>query len=465
MRRRPSITGPGSGVHPLALLYASQSPQFRQGARLKAAEIVAATKNGTIPVAKSPLIAAKVLTEGAVLPKASPRISSNGSSKLAKSPRIVSKPLSPPLVPIPLAQEGGVSAGNGEEGSKKEDAMDIDGKDGSTEEGEFERLHPPSISSQGSSALGVILELPSPQPQSATTPASHASPRPESASAPDPIPPIPIPESSARPSPPHSTSSASLPSQTDTSSAPPPNASKFSRFVGRLSSGFGLFAGGANPASEPALPTPTASPVTDRTAAAPSNTEAHPESPRIAESPTPEEIPQTADNFDMEIDELDESIPESVEGMPNKASEERLPSPMESQQAPSPDPITSNATSKGKGKEKEKEVEVITLSSSTAPSLVAASLPVPSSSSSSSDSASEPDVPLASLRKSSNPKKNTESRPPPTRPVIKSKDKGKGKAIISVEGKNLVLKDHPLRHVSKTVLAASDPIFPFGRSY
>jgi len=342
--------------------------------------------------------------------------------------------------------------------------MDIDGKDGSTEEGEFERLHPPSISSQGSSALGVILELPSPQPQSATTPASHASPQPESASAPDSIPPIPIPDSSAHPSPTHSTSSASLPSQTDTSAAPPLNASKFSRFVGRLSSGFGLFAGGSNPASEPALPTPTASPVTDRTVA-PSNTEAHPESPRIAESPTPEEISRAADDLEMEIDELDESVPESIEDVPTKAIEERLPSPIEPEKTHSPATIDSNGISKGKGKEKEKEVEVISLSSSTAPSLVAASSPVPSSSSSSSDSSSEPDVPLASLRQSSNPKKNTQPKHPRTRPVIKSKDKGKGKAIISVEGKNLVLKDHPLRHVSKTVLAASDPIFPFGRSY
>ncbi|GAA6011825.1 hypothetical protein JCM11491_000763 [Sporobolomyces phaffii] len=104
MRRRSSVTTPGNGVHPLAHLYAIQSPQFRQGARLKAATIVAATKSGIIPAAKSPLIAAKVLTEGAVLPKGSPRIGSSGSA-LAKTPRTLPKPLSPPLVPIPLQVE------------------------------------------------------------------------------------------------------------------------------------------------------------------------------------------------------------------------------------------------------------------------------------------------------------------------------------------------------------------------
>ncbi|GAA5996815.1 hypothetical protein JCM5350_007114 [Sporobolomyces pararoseus] len=399
LRRRTSITTSGPGVHPLALLYASQSPQFRQGARLKAAEIVAATKNGIIPAAKSPLIAAKVLSEGAVLPKASPRIVSGGSS-IGKSPRIVSKPLSPPLVPIPLPAN---QEGRSEPSPPREPEQHSEGVDSN------DQLQAPSVSSQGSSALGVILELPSPQQASVTT--SPAPPRTNDSatSAPDPIPPIPVPAIPPQPStatPPLPSSAAVSTSRNEGSqvdqeeeeeeeSRVPTVTSNFTRLVRRLSSN---------------LNRPESTTLT--------------ESNEAIDASPPAQVPQ----------------PVSASNLASSALSRPLRTPPPNQQSVSPasgtDDLfetTSKSTKevaerrkKAKGKGKEKAVEPSTMASPKRPSLLSVKSP------SGKKKAKE-------LSGKSSTKDKTERKvaafevvPPPLKKV---------------------LQDHPLRRVSKSVLA------------
>ncbi|GAA5966748.1 hypothetical protein JCM3765_000935 [Sporobolomyces pararoseus] len=412
LRRRTSITTSGPAVHPLALLYASQSPQFRQGARLKAAEIVAATKNGIIPAAKSPLIAAKVLSEGAILPKASPRIVSGGSS-LGKSPRSTPKPLSPPLVPIPLqgtqdSEARPVSPKESDQRKEEEtsSAMDVDSTD---------HLQAPSTSSQGSSALGVILELPSPQQAAATTSlASRAPPGSDGSatSAPDPIPPIPIPElpSAAAPSVP---ASATVPSsreknepaqeEDDEESRIPTVTSNFTRLVRRLSSNLNRpektsFADSSGDTIEPpgrSARSPASAPASTSTI------------PALAPSAPPKD--QQSLSPGSGADELSERT-----SMKEMAERRR----------------------KVKGKGKEKAVEPPTIASPKRTSLM-------------------------SVKSPSGKKRSKEANGKSV-----SKEKGKRKVVeVEVVPPPLkkVLQDHPLRRVSKSVLAPSEPVFPFPR--
>ncbi|GAA5923476.1 uncharacterized protein JCM15063_003660 [Sporobolomyces koalae] len=306
MRRQASAAAGGGSLHPLALLYATQSPQFRQGARLKAATIVAATKNGIIPASKSPLIAAKILTEGAVLPKQSPRIGSSGLAP-RNSPRNGPKPLSPPLIPIPLPAEKQRehiaklhSDSNEATISSKPDAMQVDIE---RSQAEFERLHPPATSSQGSSALGVVLELPSlqpppPPPVPTPTTSKRASP-----AAPGHILPIPIPSSpsAALPSPRSPEPRSSLENVPEPNGQEPavtslagPATSTFSRLVGTFTSSVARFVGAAvsptkavQPQSSPKQPSIDA--ASHRLAPSYNSgaeNEVVPESPLIPDSPS-----------------------------------------------------------------------------------------------------------------------------------------------------------------------------------
>ncbi|GAA5899089.1 uncharacterized protein JCM6883_005107 [Sporobolomyces salmoneus] len=365
MRRRTSITNSSAAVHPLAHLYASQNPQFRQGARIKAANIVAATKSGIIPAAKSPLIAAKVLSEGAVLPKGSPRIGLGlggiGGSNLAQqSPR--TKPLSPPLVPLPLQAEketthhGGVDQ-TAVEASKDPEAMDVDSN-------ENDQLQTASVSSAGSSALGVILELPSPHQQSQTTTATRSpgttNPSPARA---DPIPPIPIP-----------------PVPQDSSTPPTASSSLNPSFNGAP------------------IPTVTSSSVQPSTSL---------------------DSPSTTSN---DIRSTSRGPPSAKSATKELAVDEQA------------------ERRKSKGKDKEPSID-----------------PAPPKSPSKRSSLMPSKSPSKELRK---------SKEPSLKPA--SKEKGKNKPKVTIEivppPPPKMKRDHPLRHVSKQLLAVSDPVFPFGRS-
>ncbi|GAA5956077.1 hypothetical protein JCM21900_002587 [Sporobolomyces salmonicolor] len=520
MRRRPSVSAAGPGVHPLAQLYASQSPKFRQGVRLQALAI--ARQSSTPPASARVGSSVSPPTGGAVSTAQTPTSTANKRVK----------PSSPPLIPIPL-NGGGLHDAPG----AGADAIDVD-KPSAEERRASEHLHPP-LPPSGSSALEIILEVSSPRRSTASSAGTGTAPQPSSGGlSPSSVPPAvenggnqlaalptsqalePTPQAAASTSsdtPPSAASASATPStsasarpstndlnhSTSTAIAGPPHPStntptktasfSLSRTIRSITSNLAKMLpaatpqevtpplGASPPIANPAPATAAHTPVPIRPRPAPSSqtapssqravttttVDAPQVAPKLAAPPGPSTVARARDAI------RPVAVAQAATGAANgngKAKEQEsassgLGAPQARPQEPGEEVAAGNGPQRDKdgGIEVEVEVEVETerdVEMALLPELASSQEMVA--------------VPLA-LGKDKDSEKDRDRDRDKVRDKVRDKDRDKDRDEDKdteqdeempppppPTPKKKPLRDHPLRHVPKHILLGSEPIRPFG---